>query len=136
LQHDITTEDQKTLRSIFDAYSIYQKDRSFFLFRSESFTKELASSKIEDYFEADESSKGKLKTLKQEIIASGLTCFEYDDVETFGQRVLDTLWQRINAEFPEKREEVEVDWLKEEAEFHELFMADRTRRFVGRSVIL
>jgi hypothetical protein len=136
LKQDITPEDEVTLRAIFDKYSIYQKDRSFFFFRSESLTRELAGPNIGNYFEIDEVLKGKLAKLKQEIIKEGLSHFEYDNLETFGQRVLDTLWERIDAEFPEKREEAEVDWLTEEAEFHELFMADRTRRFVGRSDIL
>ena len=136
VQKDITPEDQKILRSIFDVYSIYQKDRSFFFFRAESLTKKLAGSNTEDYFEADEAVKGKLAILKQEIIDAGLPYFQYDDLETFGQRVLETLWKRIDAEFPEKREEIARDWLEEEAEFHELFMAGRTRRFVGRSNIL
>ena len=136
LQQTITPEDEKTLRSIFDVYSIYQKDRSFFFFRSESLTREMDVSNLEDYFEADEALRAKLVSLKQEIINAGLPYFEYDDLETFGQQVLETLWDRIDAEFPEKREDIERDWLKEEAEFHELFIADRTRWFVGRSDIL
>jgi len=139
LKQDITVKDGKTLRTIFDKYSIYQEDRSFFFFRSESLTEKLrerSGSEVKDYFEADETSKSKLAMLKQEIVNAGLPCFEYDDLEIFGQKVLETLWGRIDAEFPEKREEVERDWLEKEAEFHELFMADRTRRFVGRSDML
>ncbi len=136
LQKDITPEDKEMLNSIFAGYSIYQRDRSFFFFRSESFTKKLARSDTKDFFETDKSLKGKLADLKQEIIDADLSYFEYDDLETFGQRVLETLWGHIDAEFPEKREEIGRDWLKEEAELHELFMVDRTRRFVGRSDIL
>jgi WD40 repeat protein len=136
LKGEISPEDEKTLRSVFDAYSIYQKDRSFFFFRSEPLTRELADTKIDDYFEADESVKVKLAGLKQEIVDAGLSYFEYKDIETFGQKVLETLWGRISTEFLEEREEAKRDWLKEEAEFHELFMADRTRRFVGRGDIL
>lgn len=136
LQKGITPEDQETLRAIFATYSLYQRDRSFFFLRSESLTRKLAGSNIEDYFETDEALKGKLEALKQESIDVGLPHFEYADLETFGQKVLETLWGRIDAEFPEDREERERDWLAEEAEFHELFTADRTRRFVGRSDIL
>jgi len=136
LKQNITSGDRQTLRSIFDAYSIYQRDRSFFFFRSESLAREMAGSKTEDYFETEEALKCKLAKLKQEIIAAGLPYYEYDNLEAFGQRVLETLWGRIAAEFPEKREEVERDWLKEETELHDLFMADRTRRFVGRAGIL
>ena len=130
----ITPKDKKTLHSIFDGYSIYQRDRSFFLFRSESLTKKLAGSQYKDYFEIKESRKGKLEALKQEIIAEGLQHFEYNDLETFGHQVLEALWGRIDVEFPENREK--KDWQAEEREFQELFIADRTRRFVGRSDIL
>jgi len=136
LRDDITPEDTDILRMIFDAYSIYQKDRSFFFFRSESLTAKLAGSNIAEFFETDKDNSDKLAALKKDIAKAGLPHFEYDDVEAFGKTVLDTLWARIDAEFPEKREEKERDWLKEEAELHELFMADRTRRFVGRSDIL
>jgi WD40 repeat protein len=135
LGRNVTPEDEKTLRSIFDQYSLYQRDRSFFFFRSESFTRKLAGSNEADFFETEYSLKSKLETLKREIGDAGLPVFEYEELESFGQKVLETLWQRIDAEFPEKREG-KRDWLEEEAEFHELFMADRTRRFVGRSDIL
>jgi len=136
LQPNITPEDEKTLCSVFDQYSLYQQDRSFFFLRSESFTRKLAGSNVADFFETDGTLKSKLQTLKQEIKDAGLPGFEYKDLESLGQKVLETLWGRIDAEFPEKREEGELDWLAEEAEFHELFMADRTRRFVGRSDVL
>ncbi|OPL09300.1 MAG: hypothetical protein AVO34_13720 [Firmicutes bacterium ML8_F2] len=54
LQTEISEADIATLHSIFDAYSIYQRDRSFFFFRSESLTEELrqkAGAKNEDYYE-------------------------------------------------------------------------------------
>ncbi len=139
LQENVTPKDKEMLHSIFAGYSIYQRDRSFFFFRSQSLTEELrerSESKVEDYFETEEAARDKLNTLKQEIINAELPHFEYSDLETFGQMVLDTLWKRIDAEFPEERAPEERDWLQEEAEFHELFMAERTRRFVGRSDLL
>ncbi|MFC1892852.1 DUF4062 domain-containing protein [Chloroflexota bacterium] len=139
LQQGITSEDREMLHSIFAGYSIYQRDRSFFFFRSQSLTKKLSQqsgSKVEDYFETEEAATDKLGTLKKDVIDAGLSHFEYNDLETFGQMVLDTLWQHIDSEFPVERAPEEHDWLQEEAEFHELFMEDRTRRFVGRSHIL
>lgn len=136
LGQNVTPEDEKTLRSIFDQYSLYQRDRSFFFFRSESFTWKLAGSDEADFFETEDTLKSKLMALKKAIGDACLPVFEYEELESFGQKVLETLWQRIDAEFPEKREEKERDWLGQEAEFHELFMADRTRRFVGRQDIL
>jgi WD40 repeat protein len=139
LQEDVIPEDEETLHSIFAGYSIYQRDHSFFFFRSESLTEELrkqSESKLEDYFETDKAARDKLAALKQDIIDAKLAHFGYSDLETFGQMVLDTLWKRIDAEFPEERAPEERDWLEEEAEFHEIFMAERTRRFVGRSDLL
>jgi WD40 repeat protein len=136
LNQDITPGDEKTLRSIFNDYSLYRKDRSFFFFRSESFTRKLAGANSNDYFEIEETLQNKLEALKQQIKDAGLPWFEYDDLETFGEKVKEILWRRIDTEFPEKKGEIERDWLKEEVQFHELFMADRTRRFIGRSDIL
>ena len=39
LRDEITPKDQQILRTVFDVYSIYQKERSFFFFRSESLSK-------------------------------------------------------------------------------------------------
>lgn len=137
LSDDATENELKIIRSIFKSYSSYQRDRSFFFFRSEALTEKLAGEHRSDFFEIRESLKVKLENLKQEIMAEGLPHFEYDDIEAFGHMVSDTLWKRIEAEIEETAEEGdEKDWLAEEAEFHELFIADRTRRFVGRRDVL
>lgn len=91
LKEEVTSEEVEVLRSIFYGYSIYQKDRSFFFFRSESLTRKLAGSKIDDYFESDECFKAKLAELRQEIVDAGLPHFEYENIEMFGQKVLETL---------------------------------------------
>ena len=135
LREGASDDEQKIIRAVFAQYSAYQRDRSFFFFRSENFTKKLAGAEVEDYFESDKATQDKLADLKQEIIDEGLPWFEYDDIEAFGEKVGETLWQRIEAELGEPIEE-EKDWLEEEAEFHELFVADRTRRFVGRRDVL
>ncbi|MBI3610877.1 MAG: DUF4062 domain-containing protein [Nitrospirae bacterium] len=135
LKADVSRADLELIRSIFRNYAAYQRDRSFFFFRSESFTRELAGQNITDFFETDDLYRDKLATLKQEIIDAGLPWSEYHDLETFGRQVLDLLWGRIESELG-KLSEGERDWLEEEAVLHEIFMADRTRRFVGRRALL
>ncbi len=135
LRDDASDDEHEIIRVVFAQYGVYQRDRSFFFFRSEHLTKKLAGAEVEDYFEADKATQDKLAALKQEIINESLPFFEYEEIETFGVKVGETLWQRIEAELDEPIEE-EKDWLEEEAEFHELFMADRTRRFVGRRDVL
>jgi len=62
-----------------------------------------------------------------------LPVFEYNEIEAFGQPFLETLWQALQKEAENLPPS---DWLTEEAEFHDIFMADRTRRFVGRQAML
>jgi hypothetical protein len=135
LQDDVAPEDQDIIRSVFARYSIYQKDRSFFFFRSEGLSRQLAGTRTSDFLEQNREDRDKLESLKKEIVDVGLPHFEYADIEAFGQLVLNTLWKRIEAEAAQAPSE-ERDWLEQEAELHELFMADRTRRFVGRRELL
>ncbi|MCG7852084.1 MAG: DUF4062 domain-containing protein [Methanosarcinaceae archaeon] len=135
LSHNVSEDDLKVIGSVFKNYSTYQRDRSFFFFRSEALTRKLARHNIEDFLESEEMDKEKLAALKQEITDSGLPCFEYDNIEAFDNQVRDILWKRIEVELGETVE-IEKDWLEEEAEFHELFVTDRTRRFVGRRNLL
>ena len=135
LKEDVAEAELSMIRSVFEHYSAYQRNRSFFFFRSEDLSRKLAGSNSENFFESDSAVQNKLSVLKQEIIDAGLPCFEYDEIEVFGEKIGETLWQRIEAEIGQVVEE-EKDWLEEEAEFHELFAADRTRRFVGRRNVL
>ncbi|MEK6289226.1 MAG: DUF4062 domain-containing protein [Acidobacteriota bacterium] len=135
LQEDVAPEDADIIRSVFERYSIYQKDRSFFFFRSEALSRQIAGTKTIDFFEQNQDDRDKLDALKKEIVDAELPHSEYDGIEAFGQLVLNTLWERIEAEAEQAPSE-ERDWLGQEAELHELFMADRTRRFVGRRDLL
>jgi hypothetical protein len=135
LQEDVAPEDADIIRSVFARYSTYQKDRSFFFFRSEALSRQIAGSKTSDFLEQNQEDRDKLESLKKEIVDAELPHFEYGDIEAFGQLVLNTLWKRIEAEAAQSPSQ-ERDWLEQEAELHELFMADRTRRFVGRRDLL
>jgi len=132
LRDKLSPKEEDILRSIFHRYSIYQKDRSYFFFRSEPFTRILAGDYPGDFIETDATKA--LQELKTEIREAGLPFFEYDNLDDFGQLVRDTLLAKIEAEA--NVDVVKKDWLEQEAEFHELFIADRTRRFVGRRELL
>ena len=135
LNEDVSSGDLKIIRSVFQNYSAYQRDRSFFFFRSETLSRKLTGENIEDFFEAGQVYQDKLSALKEEIIETGLPYYEYNDIEAFGHQVRDILWGRIEAEIGEPAV-AGKDWFEEEAELHGLFMADRTRRFVGRRALL
>jgi WD40 repeat protein/nucleoside-triphosphatase THEP1 len=135
LQEDVAPKDAAIIRTVFERYSIYQKDRSFFFFRSEALSRQLAGTKTTDFLEQNQEDRDKLESLKREVVDAGLPHFEYADIETLGQLVLNTLWTRIEAEAEQAPSE-ERDWLAHEAELHDLFIADRTRRFVGRRDLL
>ncbi len=132
LRDCVTEADLELIRSVFKSYSTYQKDRSFFFFRTERLTKELAGANPDDFFESNPDVQSRLKNLKAEIESSKLPCYEYDSLESFGRMVLETLWERIRMEGAVPAEE-EID---PDAEDQEAFLAERTRRFVGRRKLL
>jgi len=121
------------IRSIFEPLSSYQTDRSFFFFRQETLTRQLMGENRAEYLEAETENQQKLVTLQKEIKDAGLPVFEYNEIEALGQQFLETLWKALQKEAENLPPS---DWLAEEAEFHEHFMADRTRRFVGRQAML
>ena len=135
LLDDVAPRDADVIRTVFARYSTYQRDRSFFFFRSEALSRQIAGPRTDNFFEANLEDRDKLDSLKAEIVAAGLPHFEYGDIEALGQLVLNTLWQRIEAEAEQEPRE-EKDWLAQESELQALFMADRTRRFVGRRDLL
>jgi WD40 repeat protein len=135
LQDTVAPGDADTIRAVFARFARYQKDRSFFFFRSDALSLQSAGTRTGEFVEQHAGDRQKLDALKQEIVAAGLPHFDYADLETFGQLVLNTLWQRIEAETGASPRE-ETDWLGRESELHALLMADRTRRFVGRRDLL
>ena len=135
LKEDVVSDELEIIRAVFKQYSAYQRNRSFFFFRSEELSKKLAGSNVDDFFEKETLNQNKLADLKQKICDLGLPSFEYDEIEILGEKVEKVLWERIVLGIGELTEK-EKDWLDEETEFHELFVTDRTRRFVGRRELL
>lgn len=136
LRNNVERADLEMIRSIFAGFSAYQRDRSFFFFRSEELSRELAEGKnIDDFFDSDPQEKEQLDNLKQEIEDNCQPPVEYFDLEEFGVKIEEILWKRMELEFADADAE-EKDELEIEADFHELFIADRTRHFVGREELL
>jgi len=136
LHYDASARDLSIIRSIFQEYYAYKHDRSFFFFRSEELTKKIARDAIEDFFEIGQDEKDKLAELKLSIKDQGLFWREYDNLESFGAMAFDALWEKIEAETEKFKTEEKKEALEEEAEFHELFMSDLTKQFVGRRILL
>lgn len=136
LRSGVSEGDLEVIRGVFQQFLSYQRDRSSFFFRSEALTRKLAGVSLNDFLDAGEVERQKLADLKREIVAHGLQWFEYDDLESFGSMVGGSLWKRIEKESGEGVVEEDKEWLEVEAEFHELFIKDRTRHFVGRRDLL
>jgi hypothetical protein len=126
--------DFSILQSIFRKVADYQQDRSFFFFRSESCTRRLARGDLPTFFE--ETHRDALARLKQEIVSAGLPHHEYDSVEELGEQVTRMLWGKLEREadryYSESPVASRAGASQQESREHELFMADRTRYFVGR----
>lgn len=141
LRSGLSATDAGIIQGVFRYYAAYQRERSFFFFRQERLSRELAGNRQEDFFESDPDRKNQLDALKQEIMGQGLWWSNYDhiepqdddDLEAFGRKVKDVLWEHIQEQAAQQPPE-ERDWLDEEREFHYVFMEDRIRRprFVGR----
>jgi Tfp pilus assembly protein PilF len=116
--------------------------RAFFYFRDPSFIARMPEPVRADYASEDEQAASKLAKLKAQVRSSGRPVLEnyscrWDetqkrvvDLDAFGERVLEDLWQAICAEYPV--EAAEPDPLTMEREAHEAFAEERSRLHVGR----
>jgi tetratricopeptide (TPR) repeat protein len=109
---------------------------AFFYFRDPKKSQEVEEelSKQPDYKPEPESSKEKLKKLKEEILKEEKNFpvpvrRNFPDAKTLGQWVLDDLWNVIDKRFP--AEEVPTPLQRERME-HEAFAAARRRVYIGR----
>ena len=140
LRGDLSKDEANIIRGVFSAYATYQRDRSFFFFRTERLSRELAGGNQADFFESGQDKRNLLDGMQQEIKGQGLWWTDYDriepkdenDLEAFGRQVKDVLWKHIQAELAEESPEAARDPLDAERELHDIFAADRTWRFVGR----
>jgi len=110
--------------------------RAFFYFRDPSFKETLSPDEQESFKAESPESAEKLERLKARIRESGLPVKEFsrDDLECFGNKVLEDLWSAIQAEYPE---DMPVpDPLDLERAYHDFFIATRTELFVGQRHLL
>lgn len=117
-------------------------NRSFFYFRDPQFISQLPESRRSDFVAESPEAARKLAVVKDKSRASGRPLMEnypcrWDsaeerlvDLDLFGQRVLEDLWQAICAEYPEAAEV--ADPLVVERQMHEAFAEERSRLHVGR----
>jgi nephrocystin-3 len=116
--------------------------RAFFHFRDPSFIAQIPGTVRADYAAEDGEAASKLRALKEGIRSSGRPVMEdypcrWDEgekrvveLDAFGDRVLEDLWDAICAEYPE--EAPEPDPLSIEREAHDAFAEERSRLHVGR----
>jgi nephrocystin-3 len=116
--------------------------RAFFHFRDPSFIAQIPGTVRADYAAEDGEAASKLRALKEGIRSSGRPVMEdypcrWDEgekrvveLDAFGDRVLEDLWDAICAEYPE--EAPEPDPLSIEREAHDAFADERSRLHVGR----
>jgi hypothetical protein len=135
-----------------------QSRRAFFCFRDPAALDSIPQERRGDFVEADTEQVGKLRALKDRIRRHGYPLFDgypatwdsavYDrpsrshgrlgDLEDFGRRVQEDLWQAIQAELklPDTPPaETAADPLAEEQDYHERFMESRLRVYVGRDEV-
>lgn len=129
--------------------------RAFFYFRDPAFLtdsrflKEVSTEKQKDFLAESDDAAKKLETLKDEIRKHSSVFEDYpcgyggldengqvklSDLEVFGERLLEELWEAITLEYPEDPtppDEVEI-----ERSYHEAFIEGRAQRFIGRLGVL
>ena len=129
LKPDIPARQSDIIREVFRKLLAYQRDRSFFFFRTEELSRALAGDRIDEFF--DPKHQPRLEALKQELVRAKLPHYEYGRLEDMGRIVAEVLWSRIR----EEAGRVPKPSVAED-EFHDRFIQDRTRIFVGRQKAL
>jgi tetratricopeptide (TPR) repeat protein len=135
--------------------SSLMKTRAFFYFRDPSFLtdarflSEVPAEKQKDFLPESPGAAIKLKELKAEIrrqcpVFENYPCdfggvdeqshVRLTNLDTFGKRVLEDLWEAIKAEHP--HEELVIDEVSRERAYHDAFVEARTQGFVGRRDVL
>ena len=152
-QYDIPDEEQfDTLRNVERGHSItameiyhgvlnnpQMRSHAFFCFRDPAFIDTLPPQKQPDFRAEDDEHAEKLRKLKDRVRASGLPVrenYRYDDLEAWGQQMLEDLWEAIKVEYPDPATLPEPDPLDAERAYHDFFIETRTELFVGQRHLL
>ncbi len=111
--------------------------RAFFYFRDPSFINHLADDQQADFRAESAEDADKVRGLKDRIRRAGIPVLEnyrWDDLDAFGQRVLDDLWTAIDAEHP--ADVPQLDPLDAERSYHDFFIETRGELFIGQRHLL
>ena len=123
--------------------------KAFFYFRDPTFLNKVPPQFRGDFESESEEALKKMEALQSRIFESGLeVCNDYPchwlgkiqekpmvgGLESFGQRVLDNLWNAIQKDYPEH--EVEDDEITMAATQHTAFEETRASAFIGRRALL
>ena len=124
-------------------------NKAFFYFRDLSSVQKVPLSHRADFVSESEEAREKIKALKSNIFESGLEVYdnypchwlgEIQDkpmmggLESFGERVLHSLWNAIQRDYPE--EGMEEDPILQAAAQHTAFQDSRASSFIGRRELL
>lgn len=108
------------------------KGLSYFYIRNKKVSNEIEQrlSKHPQYVKEPVSSKAKLETLKEKIVASGYPVrVDYTDVKTLGDMVLEDLWKAIDERYPEAEVPSKLEQRRLE---HDAFASLRRNVYIGR----
>lgn len=123
--------------------------RAFFYFRDPAFLSGVPESLHKEFLTESPDAQRKLRALKGEIeqrypVFKGYHCLyggtgedgsaQLVELELFGQQVLKDLWSAITLEYP--AEDAQADDLGLERAYHESFIEERSRSFIGRHHLL
>ena len=108
--------------------------RAFFYFRDPRFVETVPESEQSRYLPESVESAERLTRLKAEIRKRCRVAEYARPNEAFGQQMLEDLWSAIQQDYPE--EEKPPDNLSVERAYHEAFVENRCRRFIGRRDLL
>lgn len=124
-------------------------NKAFFYFRDPSFLNKVPTYFKDDFESESEEAMEKIEALKSNIRESGLEVYDnypchwlgkvqdklmVGGLESFGQRVLYSLWNAIQRDFPE--DDVEEDAITLSAAQHSAFEESRASSFIGRRALL
>ena len=124
-------------------------DKAFFYFRDSSFLEKVPKHHRAEFESESEEAQEKMEALKSDIFTSGLEVYNnypcrwlgevqnkpmVGGLEQFGERVLYSLWNAIQRDYPE--EELNQDAITQAAAHHTAFQDSRASTFIGRRVLL
>lgn len=117
--------------------------KAFFYFRDSSFIAKISETEKQNYLPESPEAEQKLIALKKSIRNSGYKVMEnypcdFDgkqivDLDKFGNKVLEDLWEAISELYPE--EETEFDPISAEREMHDQFAHERSYLYVKRDKV-